>query len=282
MIFDEITSENIEEYISWISKQLLGDVDPNYDPNQDPLQQAVFKRKELSNSDFLLSQKEGLLSDFLKGRDLLEIIEKDARNVLEKRSDRVGYHSSTPDKDGTRFPELATELVRKINSKNKSVVNAGGWKNIELKYVDPFNNTSWALDSEVMRREFPTAHSILEHYGEDVPIASYSYLAPMTSIHRHTGPENRLGEYIRIHIPLIVPDGDIFFEVNGEEVLWTDIFAFDNQLAHSAHNFTSKPRLIFLIDIRRSRIGLPPGLPWSRNRQLYSLTIPFARKNGKR
>ena len=103
-------------------------------------------------------------------------------------------------------------------------------------------------------------------------------MAPNTVLHRHTGPENRTGEYIRIHIPLIIPEGDLFFEVNGEEIDWSDIFAFNNQLAHSAHNLSNEHRMIFLIDIRRSRVGLPPGEPFNPDRHLYSMTQPFVRK----
>jgi aspartyl/asparaginyl beta-hydroxylase (cupin superfamily) len=102
----------------------------------------------------------------------------------------------------------------------------------------------------------------MHEYGDDCPIANYSILAPNSVINRHTGIENRSGEFIRIHIPLIVPQGEIFFEVYGEEVRWDDIFAFNNQFVHSAHNYTDQYRLCFLIDIRRTRAGLPPGVPY--------------------
>jgi aspartyl/asparaginyl beta-hydroxylase (cupin superfamily) len=103
-------------------------------------------------------------------------------------------------------------------------------------------------------------------------------LAPQTQLHRHTGIENRTGEFIRIHIPLIVPEGDIFFECNDDEVHWDDIFAFDNQLVHSAHNLTDEGRLIYLIDVRRTRAGLPPGQPYNSKRQRATAPI-YIRKS---
>jgi aspartyl/asparaginyl beta-hydroxylase (cupin superfamily) len=89
-------------------------------------------------------------------------------------------------------------------------------------------------------------------------------------IRRHTGPENRDGEFIRIHIPLIVPDGAIFFEVGGEVVYWNDIFGFDNQTIHSAHNYTKHRRLVYLIDIRRSTIGMSEGRAFDQVRDEQS------------
>ena len=103
----------------------------------------------------------------------------------------------------------------------------------------------------------------MQEYGDDCPILNYSILAPRSAILRHTGPENRSGRFIRIHIPLIVPEGDVFLEVDGEEVTWKDLFGFNNQYAHSAYNLTDEWRLIFLIDIDRQRAGLPPGEPYN-------------------
>ena len=94
---------------------------------------------------------------------------------------------------------------------------------------------------------------------------------------RHTGPENRNGKYVRIHIPLIIPEGDIFLEVNGEEVDWGDIFAFNNQLAHSSHNYSSEYRLIFLIDLEREFLGMPPGSVYDARLEKYAK--PFLRNN---
>jgi tetratricopeptide (TPR) repeat protein len=123
------------------------------------------------------------------------------------------------------------------------------------------------LNRPEVRERFPTATALTEKYGDDCPISTYSIIESNAVIQRHTGIENRDNEFIRIHIPLVVPEGDVFFECEGAEIDWTDIWAFDNQLIHSAHNYTPFRRLIYLIDIRRSLLGLEVGEKYDVRRQ---------------
>lgn len=263
-----------------LMSKFFGDIDPAYDPATDVLPQYLFKRHEIPIAEYLLSFKEDLTKEFLSGFNSLEdAIYTVGRNVIQKKEDRAPYSFDTPDKDNKRFHDAVEQIVRKKIDDEKSIKSPSSWKNVELKYCDPYNNINWTIDENYAASKYPTAWKLVQEFGNDCPICSYSYLAPKSSIYRHTGPENRDGEYIRIHIPLIIPPGDLFFEVNGEEIHWNDIFAFDNQFAHSAHNLSDGHRLIFLIDIRRSRIGLPPGEKWNKNRQLYAMSKPFVRKN---
>ena len=131
------------------------------------------------------------------------------------------------------------------------------------------------LDDPLVRENFPTACALTTKYGDDCPIAAYSCIEPGTVIQRHTGVENRDNEFIRIHIPLIIPPGDIFFECEGVEIDWEDIWAFDNQLVHSAHNYGHARRLIFMFDVRRDKIGLPTGEKYDPVRQFRA--DPFIR-----
>lgn len=124
-------------------------------------------------------------------------------------------------------------------------------------------------DSKIQKR-YPTACAIIKKYGNNCGCVGYSVLEKNAIITRHTGIENRDNEYLRIHVPLIVPSGDIFFEVEGLEIDWSDIWGFDNQLIHSAHNLTDKRRLVFLIDLRRDFLGLPnqPKFDPEREKQI--------------
>jgi Aspartyl/Asparaginyl beta-hydroxylase len=150
----------------------------------------------------------------------------------------------------------------------------GTWKSISLKY----RHENMVIDAdEELRRYLPTAVALTEYYGDDCPLSNYSTIEPDTIIHRHTGIENRSGEYIRVHIPLIIPEGDVFFEAAGQVVRWDDIFAFDNQKVHSAWNCTDKRRAVFIIDVRRKRLGLPPGQPYDAMRDEVTVT-PFIYK----
>lgn len=136
------------------------------------------------------------------------------------------------------------------------------WLIDSLKYTSKVGEVYHDYKQDVLRTRYPTACKIVEKFGDNCPIATYSVLNSDSIIKRHTGIENRLGEYLRIHVPLIIPEGDIFFECEGYEIDWTDIWAFDNQLTHSAYNYTPHRRLIFLIDIKRSYLGLPNGTPY--------------------
>ena len=70
--------------------------------------------------------------------------------------------------------------------------------------------------------------------------------------------ENRRKQYVRCHIPLIVPQGDIKFEIERSIIIdWSNVFAFDNQCEHSAWNNSSHRRLVFLIDLHRSIVNWP-------------------------
>lgn len=272
-------NEKFQKYLYLIMRKFMGDVSSEYNPELDVPQKGIFYRHELSIADYLMSMRAKLIQEFLNGDGAVEtVIFKEGRNVLEKQKDRSHYSGFTADESGNRFDDDVTEIIRKDIGDGQSVRNPDGWKNIEIKYHDSSNNVKWDINSDYAKNRFPTAYSLVQEFGDDCPIASYSYLGPKTVLHRHTGPENRFGEYIRIHIPLIIPPGDLFFEVNGEEVTWDDIFAFDNQLVHSAHNLSDGHRLIFLLDIKRSRIGLANGQPFSKDRQMYALSKPFIRK----
>lgn len=122
---------------------------------------------------------------------------------------------------------------------------------------------------------FPTVQKMLKELDGQLGIVMYSIIEGNTFLARHIGPENKAGEYLRIHIPLIVPEGDIFLEANGVETDFSDIFGFSNQYIHSSYNHSNFRRLVFLIDIRRDFLGLPPGEPWTE--ELENNPPPFMR-----
>lgn len=192
----------------------------------------IYRREDLGHyADYFMSFREQLTQDFLKFSP--------------------DYINGTF-KEGHPVPQAEPILN-----------NFDDWLSTPVKYVFDNVNVSASPESAV---HLKTAIELVKQYGDDCPIANYSVIKPNSCIFRHTGPENRSGEFVRVHIPLIVPQGDIFFEVGGEIVRWDDIFAFNNEVVHSAHNHTPHWRLVFLIDIRRNRIGLPPGRPYDKVR----------------
>lgn len=160
------------------------------------------------------------------------------------------------------------------SDKLESQYKDSGWQAVMLKYTNEYANVK-TLFPEIDTK-FPTAYKLLEEFGDDCPIALYSCMAPQTVLNRHTGPENIEGKYIRVHVPLIIPKGELFMEINGDFVTWDDIFCFDNQFVHSAHNYTDEWRLIFFVDFNRESIGIPPGLPYNEERS-GDTSIKFGR-----
>lgn len=192
----------------------------------------VYRREDLGEyADYFMSFQSQLREDFLK-------FSPDYINGSFK--------------EGHSIPQAAPVLN-----------NVDDWLTAPIKYVFDTINVFASPESAV---HLKTAVKLVTEFQDDCPIANYSVIKPNSCIFRHTGPENRSGEFVRIHIPLIIPDGDVFFELGGEKIYWNDIFAFNNEIIHSAHNHTPNWRLIFLIDIRRSRIGLPPGRPYDKVR----------------
>ena len=207
-------------------------------------EQNIYKRHEIIIGDYLMSFKDALLKEFLD-------FHKDFNTTFNK-----------------------AEIVRPVYDVSSLVTHPEAWKVYTIKYK--FEERDYELD-KFKSLFFPTAVKLTKEFGDDCPISTYSILEANSIIARHTGVENRSAEFIRIHIPLLVPEGDVFFEVEGEEVDWSDLFAFNNQKLHSAYNYTPHRRLVYLIDIRRSRLGLPPGEPWVGHNHRYDIP-PFVRK----
>ena len=143
------------------------------------------------------------------------------------------------------------------NGNNAVLYNeVNAWKMSGIKH-DKFGLLS------MFRSRYPTAFALVEAFGDACQMAGYSIVEPNAIIYRHTGVENRDAKSIRIHIPLYVPEGDIGFEVEGEIVLWNDVFSFNNQKLHSVWNNTSERRLVLLLDLSRDTCDLPPAPAWT-------------------
>lgn len=235
--------------------------------NFDNLPQAIYRRHEIPIADYLMSFQNSLREEFLQGfRSLQQAAKFIGKPSLDRRYAGVPL-------DETEY------LIQSKNNEGEFENNIDGWLAVLFKYRrgikdSPMNYTMSPLDGRAMK--YKTAYKLASEFGEKCPIAQYSIMAPNTILQRHTGPENRTGKYIRIHIPLIVPEGDIFLEVNGEEVRWDDIFGFNNQFVHSAHNYTDQYRLVFFIDLDREHIGMSPGEPWDERFDELS-KLPFIR-----
>ncbi len=131
-----------------------------------------------------------------------------------------------------------------------------GWVPLGVLY-----QKQWADKERVIKNNYPTAHKLVKMFGDDVNVASYSLLKPGAKIPLHNGDEeNRYCKYIRCHIPLMIPEGDMGLWVMGQRIGWRDgVFGFDNSGVHIAWSNATTNRLVFIIDIHRSALGIPPN-----------------------
>jgi hypothetical protein len=185
-------------------------------------------------------------------REQISIADELINLVPKLREDFLNYHTDydTTFSKGVSYAEPNTQST--LNEHERSV-----WKADGLRYVCPDQHIeqNLFLDEEVQNR-FPTATELTKKYIDHCGTSGYSSLDPGGVISRHADVENTSQKTVRIHIPLIIPTGDLCFEINGIQNQWSDLFAFDNGQLHSAYNKTNKRRLIYIIDITREFLKL--------------------------
>lgn len=166
-----------------------------------------------------------------------------------------------------------------------------GWKLFPFRYiVDPTNKERedmmklGALHEATCKDIYPTIYNnILKRWDKECSICGIAVLEPGGIIAKHVDDENMSAKWIRIHVPLSVPTGDLGMEICGEMVDWSDLFAIASQHVHSCWNFTNEPRIVLFLDLPRSVCNLPPGVPYSQEmmeeeERLY----PFEKTNVRR
>ena len=201
--------------------------------------QRVYTLKDAPYLSVLASYTEGLRNDFLNAHPDYH----DKNKLIE------GLELSRPPTDGAA--EKASYVVSAPEAWNSS------W----VKYQTAQDAQEYFNDNNL--EKYPTAKRLVKDFlGKDCGIALYSVIEPFSFIGRHTDPENRENKFVRVHIPLVLTKGDVFIEIDGEEAHYSSIFAFNNQYVHSAHNYTNERRLVFLLDVRREILRLPPADPY--------------------
>lgn len=221
----------------------------------DTNEQLIWHRRDLPIFEELLSFKDGLIKDYMEGfSDHKEAVLAQSENTI-----------SIENYDNSQMNMAEGMLVVRDPNTLKWSTNFSAWQSVGLKNVVKLNGVVELQEEMPADRivKFPTAKAMMDKYGDDLFGLVYSSIGPYSILQRHVGPENIDGEYIRIHIPLIVPPGDIFLEVQNQEVTWDDIFGFNNQYLHSAHNYSTEWRTIMIVDLSRKACGLPPGRRFS-------------------
>jgi hypothetical protein len=212
----------------------------------------IWRGTEITIRDDLMSFKQGLIDDFMAGYSTLEEAVtaqcEDCinRDMYSEEWYESSKHQVTHQNPITRRWESGLNWWRGVMI--RTYIKGGGGQ-------EPVDMT---IDEEGAKR-YPTMMKMLEKYHDKCYGLVYGVMGPRTILHRHLAPENVEGLYVRIHIPLIVPKGDLFLECHGEEVTWDDLYGFNNQHLHSAHNLSEEWRLVAIIDIDREHAGLSKG-----------------------
>ena len=163
---------------------------------------------------------------------------------------------------------------------SNSITSSGAWKMKPLLYhkrwiwepTNKIETITWQQQDgitfgtrsayEIIKQHYPKLTEMIDklrtEYGIDsVNKVTYSILVANGNIGVHTGRDNIHSEYIRCHIPLIIPEhtrDEMYLEANADKVYWTETWGFDNQIPHTAKNATDYHRLVLIIDISRDAL----------------------------
>ncbi len=100
--------------------------------------------------------------------------------------------------------------------------------------------------SDEAKKVFPGTSRLLNHVP-NLAYASFSILEPGAAFDYHMAVSR---VYLRMHVPLIIPEGDTYLQIEDVKYPWTEgkISIFDEYYPHHAWNRTDKTRAILLLD----------------------------------
>lgn len=100
---------------------------------------------------------------------------------------------------------------------------------------------------KVRQKHFPKTTNLIEK-GPTHRSSGWLLLKGNSSIEKHEHGD--WGDKIIFHLPMIVPDGDVGFWIDGEIYRWIPRkpFAFSTRQYHYAFNNTDQLRVIFVLD----------------------------------
>ena len=112
---------------------------------------------------------------------------------------------------------------------------------------------------------FPHTWSLIKN-NPYITGAFFSYIEPHKKIPKHVGVYKGIYRY---QLPLIIPEGDCFINVDGLKHNWVEGegFLFDDTFEHYVENNTDKHRLLLIIDVMRDNLN---GIQTNINKWLIS------------
>ena len=181
-----------------------------------------------------------------------------------KGLDAAGFR---PLADAVRRMEDATDALADEYVRAKAARAAAGRKASDYEADASLHGGRWDWLSYVDRgaikpsfaREAPVAARLLDAVPRlmtGVPFghAFYSALGAGAEIKPHTAPMNLR---LRVHLPLMVPEGDVGMRLAGEALAWRrgEALVFDDSFVHETWNRTAADRVVLLFDVWHPDLG---------------------------
>lgn len=180
------------------------------------------------------------------------------------------------------FPRLLDPLVQRIDDIRREAklipqwtawpernhYSSGGentgasWTVFPLCYTFPANDVTQRKFIDKTCAFVPATTALLRGIGPSLRTALFSRLDPNTKLGTHTGWADLANHVIRVHIPLIVPRGDVCGTwvdgcVETQDV--GSIICFDDSKVHRAFNYSqTEERVVLIVDLERPSY-LPRG-----------------------
>lgn len=136
------------------------------------------------------------------------------------------------------------------------------WTVFPLCYTFPANDVTQRKFIDKTCAFVPDTIALLQGIGMPLRTALFSRLDPNTKLGTHTGWSDLANHVIRVHIPLVVPGGDVCGTWVDGCVETQDvgrIVCFDDSKVHRAYNYSeTEERVVLIIDLERPS-NLPQG-----------------------
>lgn len=153
--------------------------------------------------------------------------------------------------------------VKQIESRWKFIRNEyrlveDQFSNNDLERLNPedkwhiFPIISWPdLQLRPEARMVPTTFQSIRSFVPEYRAATFSRLSPNSYIPPHRGHPD--GDWLRLHLGLHIPQGDVGIKVDGETLRWEEgkALILDDQLEHEAWNKTNYDRIVLIVDFKR-------------------------------
>lgn len=122
------------------------------------------------------------------------------------------------------------------------------WKMSILKIMGEWHDSA--------KIQYPTLNKFVEELGDTCRSAGYSVLEAGGNVITHTDTEEGHENYVIVHVPLIVPLGDIGFYENDEKGKWIEgeCFILDVESPHSIWNYTDSARVVVLLELLKKEV----------------------------